>query len=111
MSPTGQTSMFDMDWVFRPPPVRHDHPETSFQAAESIAPVTGKLRQAVYAFAVERASYGFTDSELFTAFPDKPENSIRPRRIELVEAGRLIDSGTRRQNHRGRQCVVWAVAA
>jgi hypothetical protein len=94
---------------YQPPPVRHDHPDTSYQAASAIAPVTGKLRQAVYAFAVERGAYGFTDAELFVSFPEKPENSIRPRRIELAQAGRIVDSGKRRENARGRQCVVWTI--
>jgi len=97
-------------FTYNPPPVRHDHPETSYMAADAIVPVTGKLRQAVYAFAVERGGYGFTDSELFSAFPEKPENSIRPRRIELQQAGRLVDSGKRRMNTRGRACIVWLVA-
>jgi hypothetical protein len=97
-------------FAYAPPPVRHDHPETSYAAADAIAPVTGKLRQVVYAFAVERGTYGFTDAEMFDAFPEKPENSVRPRRIELQQAGRLIDSGKRRANGRGRQCVVWMVA-
>lgn len=99
-----------MDLFEYSPPVRRDHPETSHMAADAIAPVTGKLRQAVYAFAVERGNYGFTDAELFTAFPDKPENSIRPRRIELQQSGRLEDSGKRRLNSRGRACVVWRIA-
>lgn len=101
-----QQSLFD----YSPPPkVRHDHPETSYKAAEAIAPVTGKLRQMVYAYALERGSYGFTDQELFLAFPDRSENSLRPRRIELVDAGKLADDGQRRRNMRGRECVVWSI--
>lgn len=96
-------------FTYAPPPVRHDHPETSYMAADAIAPVTGKLRRAVYAFAVERGSYGFTDAEMFDQWPAKSENSLRPRRIELVEAGWVKDSGRRRLNTRGRSCVVWCV--
>lgn len=88
-------------------PVGRNHPETSHQAADAIAPVAGKLQQAVYAFAVSRGDYGFTDAEMFDRWPDKAENSLRPRRIELVAAGWLKDSGQRRPNSRGRSCVVW----
>jgi hypothetical protein len=90
-------------------PVGRNHPETSYQAADAITPVAGKLQQSVYAFAVERGAYGFTDAEMFERWPDKPENSLRPRRIELVVAGWLKDSGKRRLNVRGRPCVVWCV--
>lgn len=96
-------------FAYQPPKVRHDHPETSYAAAQAIAPVTGKLQQMVYTFAVQRGSYGFTDQELFLAFPDRSENSLRPRRIELVDAGRLIDNGQRRKNARNRECIVWIV--
>jgi DNA-binding LytR/AlgR family response regulator len=90
-------------------PVGRDHPRTSYQAADAIAPVTGKLQQAVYAFAVERGDYGFTDAEMYERFSDNLENNLRPRRIELVAARWLKDSGKRRPNRRGRACVVWVV--
>jgi hypothetical protein len=92
-------------------PVGRNHPDTSYKAADAIMPVAGKLQQAVYAFAVERGAYGFTDAEMFEQWPDKSENSLRPRRIELVVAGWLKDSGKRRPNKRGRSCVVWSVRA
>lgn len=88
-------------------PVGRNHPATSYQAADAIAPVTGKLQRAVYAFAVERGDFGFTDAEMYDRFPDQPENNLRPRRIELVAANWLKDSGRRRPNQRGRSCVVW----
>lgn len=91
-------------------PVGRNHPDTSYKAADAIAPVAGKLQRAVYAFAEERGDYGFTDAEMFDRWPDKPENSLRPRRIELVAARWLKDSGRRRLNARGRSCVVWVVA-
>lgn len=90
-------------------PVGRNHPDTSYKAADAIAPIAGKLRQAVYAFFVERGSYGATDAEIFDRWPEKSENSLRPRRVELVEAGWLKDSGKRRLNKRGRSCCVWTV--
>ena len=93
------------------PPVGRDHPETSHAAAAVIAPVFGKMTKGVYAFAVERGDHGFTDAELFRAFPDKLENSLRPCRVVLVRDGWLVDTGQRRPNQRGNQCVVWAVPA
>ena len=99
-----------MDLFTYQAPVGRNHPDTSYKAADAIAPVAGKLQQMVYAFAVERGDYGFTDAEMFNHWPDKPENSLRPRRIELVVAGWLKDSGKRRPNSRGRSCVVWCIA-
>lgn len=99
-----------MDLFTYQAPVGRNHPETSYKAADAIAPVAGKLQQSVYAFAVERGAYGFTDAEMFDHWPDKSENSLRPRRVELVEAGWVKDSGRRRQNSRGRFCVVWIAA-
>lgn len=90
-------------------PVGRNHPDTSYKAADAIAPVAGKLQQTVYAFAVERGAYGFTDAEMFDRWPDRSENSLRPRRVELVAAGWVKDSGNRRPNKRGRSCVVWCV--
>jgi hypothetical protein len=46
---------------------------------------------------------------MYERWPDLLENNLRPRRIELVEAGWLKDSGQRRKNRRGRACVVWCV--
>jgi len=90
-------------------PVGRNHPRTSYQAADAIAPIAGKLQQEVFAFARERGNYGFTDAEMFERWPERSENSLRPRRVELVEAGWLKDSGNRRKNSRGRSCVVWCV--
>ena len=90
-------------------PVGRNHPRTSYQAADAIAPIAGKLQQAVYRFACERGDYGFTDAEMFNHWPDLSENSLRPRRVELVVAGWLKDSGQRRPNSRGRSCVVWVI--
>ena len=101
------TDLFD----YSPPAVGRNDPDTSHAAAAAIAPVTGKIRQEVYAYAVERGPDGFIDDELEEAFPDAAYSSYRKRRGELVEAGRIVDTGKRRPNPRGRQCVVWAVAA
>ena len=87
-------------------PVGRNHPDTSYKAADAITPVAGKLQQQVYAFAVDCGDFGFTDAEMFDQF-EKSENTLRPRRIELVAAGWLKDSGKRRDNIRGRSCVVW----
>jgi hypothetical protein len=55
----------------------------------------------VYAFAVERGSLRLHRPGTVPRFPDRSENSLRPRRVELVDAGRLIDNGQRRKNARG----------
>lgn len=38
-----------------------------------------------------------------------PENTLRPRRIELVSDGLVIDSGIRRRTESGREAIVWCL--
>lgn len=52
-------------------------------------------------------SVGLTDVEL-SHDTGLPPNSVRPRRVELVDAGWVEDSG-RRRKHNGRDHVVWTL--
>lgn len=97
------TDLFD----YRPPPVRHDHPETSHEAADKIAPVTGRWRKAIFEFASR--DQGVTDDEIFARWPDESQSTLRPRRVELVQSRHLIDSGEKRPNRRGNPCIVWTI--
>lgn len=51
-----------------------------------------------------------TDEELSTHL-GLPDNSTRPRRTELVHAGVVIPTGTRRPTRSGRTAQVWTLAA
>jgi hypothetical protein len=83
--------------------VRHDAPATSLAAAEAVMPRTGTQRRRVLEYVASRREHGATDLELQQALA-LSGNSERPRRIELVEAGWLIESGLRRRGH-----IVWKV--
>ena len=99
---TGQQPTFSD----RPGLVRRDHPDTSHIAAATI-PRTGTLRRAVYDAIHRTGDEGMTDSELQRAL-DMDGNTERPRRVELIDAGLIKDSGRRRYEG-GRPMIVWVV--
>jgi hypothetical protein len=49
---------------------------------------------------------GATDEEMQTGVPMKPSTQ-RPRRVELLEGGLILDSGAKRKCESGREAVVW----
>lgn len=86
------------------PKVAHGASDTSLRAAERAAPKVGTQRHEVLGlfrndnWNRSRGSgmiHGFTDSEMAHA-SGLPLNSVRPRRLELVEGGWVRDSGRRR---------------
>ncbi len=79
---------------------------TARQAAERIEPVKTAMQKRVLAFLRERGSRGATDSEMQEAL-DMGGNTQRPRRIELVAAGHVYNSGRTRKTTSGRAAVVW----
>lgn len=82
------------------------HSETSVAAAESIRPDANRLR-AVVLDAIRRAGAdGLTDEEGIAATGLSP-STYRPRRVECVQAGKVIDSGKTRKTASGRNAVVW----
>lgn len=89
---------------------------TAATAAELVAPKAGTQRAKVLAtfayLALEDAAprdhvRKWTDVDLAT-LTKLPANSVRPRRVELVDAGWLRDSGERRK-HNGRDHVCWTL--
>lgn len=86
--------------------VRHDAQETSRLAALQVTPKTGTLRAAALRAVVAAAWRGLTDDELCASIGRSP-NSVRPRRVELVEGGFIIDSGLRRPSNYGNASIVW----
>lgn len=87
---------------------RNDHPETSHDAADEIESVSGRQRRIVY-LAIAQAENGMTDEEIQRATGLNP-SSERPRRVELCDAGKVVDSGTTRPTSAKRKAIVWKVA-
>ena len=96
------------------PRARNTDPTTSHQAAASVATDTLTRTQALIIEAL-RAHGPLTDEQLCQRIAEverKPVSvsGIRTRRSELVTAGRVVDTGERRQTTTGRQAIVWSVA-
>lgn len=89
-----------------PPAHRNAPPGTSDAAARWVAPFTGTMRERVYAYIAACGSNGATDDEGETALGIRPQ-SYTPRRGELVNAGRVVDSGRRRPTASGSPAAVW----
>jgi len=53
-----------------------------------------------------------TDEDLEDALGDSHPgfSTLRKRRSELAQAGKLVDTGKRRKNRGGRSMVVWAIS-
>ena len=78
--------------------------ETSRAAAASISSVAGNLRARVLAFIIEQD--GATDAEIAAHF-GLPDNTLRPRRWELVNAGLIYKTTETRTTPSGRQASVY----
>ena len=87
---------------------RRTDPETSHEAAESVKEVT--LTQEFILKALRKPR---NDSQLIEAYrayktaPRASESGIRSRRAELVDSGRVTDSGDRVKMPSGRWSIVW----
>lgn len=82
------------------------HSDTSHAAAERIEPAADTLRAEVYSWIVRNGLYGSTDEETAEAL-SMAGNTQRPRRVELMDGGHVVDSGRRRKTRSGRNAVVW----
>lgn len=80
--------------------------QTSREAAERIKPTAGTLMLVVYHAISGSVGRGLTDEEGIRATNLSP-STYRPRRCELVAAGRIRDSGVKRPTSSGRKAVVW----
>lgn len=77
---------------------------TSASALRAALPKVGTKRAIVLDAIM--ASGGLTDEEMQRRIPMSP-NTQRPRRLELVKAHLVIDSGQRRRTFSGELAVVW----
>lgn len=96
------------DNLFDPPPKYQAHSQTSREAAQSIESSTKTLRSSVFSFIACAPSYGATDEEI-AAYLGKSGNTLRPRRIELLEMGKIRDSGQTRLTKSGRKATIWKI--
>jgi predicted ArsR family transcriptional regulator len=81
------------------------HSDTSREAASSIKGKAATLRDEVLE-AIRR--HPSTDEQLAERLVLSP-NTCRPRRVELVDRGLVVDSGQRAKTASGRSAVVWIV--
>lgn len=88
--------------VERPPFQKHS--ETSKDAADKAKPSAATLRGRVREFL--RTHGPATDEQIQDALGMNPSTQ-RPRRIELVTAGFVRDSGSVRKTKSGRAATVW----
>ena len=98
---TGERDLFSD--AAMPPYQRHS--VTSKEAALEMLPTAGTLRRQVYDYLRSRPG-GLTDEEIQDQM-DMPPSTERPRRVELVAAGLVKDSGRVRKTRSGRKAVVW----
>lgn len=95
--------------VVAPGLARADHPETAKQAAAQAK--TGKTRRFVYDMLNRRGWAGATDEEIITAGIGAgfTANGLRPRRVELVRDGVVVDAHRKRRTQSGRNAIVWVL--
>jgi hypothetical protein len=99
-----QRNLFDMGSPDMPPAQLHS--ATSVAAAEAIRPELGQLQQLALRLFRDAGEAGLTDEEL-TARMERSASTARPRRIELVAARLVRDSGRVRPGKSGRGMTVW----
>ena len=93
---------------------RTTDPSTSHEAAASIKNATRAQASVLDVF--HDAISGMTDATLVDAyelngyFPEQSQSGIRTRRKELVDAGKIVDSGQRIKLNSGRRAIVWQLA-
>jgi hypothetical protein len=89
---------------FQPPPAGFR--DTSVQAASLIERRVAGIARTVLAYVSSCGTTGATDEQISQG-TGIPENSARPRRLALVRAGFLRDSGQRRLTKGGNPAIVW----
>lgn len=71
-------------------------------------PAAQHARKRALAAFEEAGDHGLTDDELERASGLGP-NTARPRRIDLLKAGAIVDSGEKRKTRRGHAATVWRI--
>ena len=99
------------DFEFNAPHAyKHAHAgATEREAARAVLPLSAKARRRVFDHLTVCGGEGATDIELADRLGMNP-STVRPRRLELVESGVVVDSGETRLTSSGRRAVVWIVS-
>lgn len=97
-----QDNLFGPVYEENPP---HNDTDTSIAAAKKQLSKAAQDRARISAFLAFMPS---TDEELCVRLKMDP-NTERPRRWELSEAGKIVDSGKRRKTRTGSPAIVWKV--
>lgn len=95
-----------MNLMYHGKQARRTDPETSRDAADSIADVRLILRRKVERFARAQGALGFTDYDMGMALGDHG-SGLRTRRNELTKEGIIVPTEQRRTLPSGRKAVVW----
>ncbi len=94
--------------LFDPP--AQSHSLTSMAASVAIEPRAATLRRAVLDWLRGRGDEGATDEEIQDALSMNPSTQ-RPRRIELMRGGLVVDTGRTRTTKSNRKACVWAASS
>ena len=94
--------------LFDPPPP-HGESATSQAAAKSIEPLRLQLRERVYECIRSAGANGLTDVECQVLLGMQGDTQ-RPRRRELVKAGKVVCVGNAVRSPSKRSAMVWASA-
>jgi len=86
------------------------HSDTSRDASDSARPTARAVRAKIWSHIETLGFYGATDEEVQAVLGINPSTQ-RPRRVELVERGLVVDSGRRRKTTSGRWACVWVVTS
>ncbi|MHB1036060.1 MAG: hypothetical protein ACYC35_16745 [Pirellulales bacterium] len=84
--------------------------ESSRSAAAAVGPRVPALETRVYLFVVSRGDHGATDEEIASHVEGRTD-SLRCWRVELRNAGFLLDSGRKRTTLAGISATVWITNA
>ena len=102
------TQQLSMNFVAAPAPFQR-RSATSRAAALSVEPKTGTQRAIVLAFLRGCGSSGATDEQMQAQIP-LSANTQRPRRVELVQARLVVDSGLTKTTQSGHGAVLWVAS-
>lgn len=86
---------------------RRDHRDTAKAAAAKALGRSGSARRRVFDLLAVN-EHGLTDEQICEALRLNPSTE-RPRRVELVDAGFVVDTGERRRVASGGMAAVWGL--
>lgn len=95
-----------LDLIEESAKLRHDAQVTSRLAALKATPRSGTTRRNVLLAIIEARPGGLCDDEIAHAVHLSP-NTVRPRRLELVEGGWLVAGNREAVTDYGNKAIAW----